>query len=68
MIYSHEQQTPNPEAQVPALDPPLVVHSAAVKHTPASLAVVLQASLGKRTTWKMFKTGKNKIEKKEKTD
>ena len=33
-IYAKKQQTPNPDAQLPSLEPPLAEHSPFVRHVP----------------------------------
>ena len=54
------QQTPKPEAQLPAEEPPALVHSSDLRHTPIVVVsvVVLHSSLSNDTTEKSDNTPK----------
>ena len=54
MAYLNVQQTPKPEAQLPAAEPPALVHSSDLRHIPIVVVsvVVLHSSLSNETTEK----------------
>ena len=58
--YVNVQQTPKPEAQLPAEEPPALVHSSDLRHTPIVVVsvVVLHSSLSNDTTEKSDNTPK----------